>query len=122
MSYPVQNAYTHNPTAVRSFRDIEYSIIAKTTQNLITAYQNKDSNYIGFIEALYKNEILWSTLVSDVACKENKLPDDLKRGIIYLYNFITDHSKKIRCGSSNIDSLIEINKSILRGLKSEGAH
>ena len=121
MPYPAQNAYTQNPTAVRSFRDIEYGAIAKTTQNLITAYKNKDSNYVGLIEALYKNELLWSTLVADVASPGNKLPDEIKKGIIYLYKFITDHSQKIRSGISNIDSLIEINRSILRGLKNEGA-
>jgi len=72
--------------------------------------------------ALKYNQLLWSIIQSDVAKKNNQLPDEIKANLMSLSIFVDKQTSK---GITNptaevFDSLININLNISEGLM-EGA-
>lgn len=120
-SNTAQTAYAQPVASGRLSRETEYNIIARVTQMLIAAQATHSENKPRFIEALLRNERLWSTLASDVANQDNSLPDVLRARLFYLYRFTVEHSSKVRKGTASAEVLIDINKAVLRGLRGDGA-
>lgn len=114
-------AYAQPAAPIRTPRMAEYEIIARITQRLVAANQRRDGDRIGFLEALFQNEKMWSTLAADVAEPGNGLPDLLRARLFYLYRFTAAHSRKVRQNCAGAEVLIEINKSVLKGLRGDGA-
>lgn len=112
-------AYAQPLAPARTLRDAEYEVIARVTQGLVAAAARRDSHRTGFLEALHRNERLWSRLAADVAGPENGLPPALRARLFYLYRFTADHSRRIRAGQASAEVLIDINKAVLRGLRGE---
>jgi len=48
---------------------------------------------------------------------DNKLPLELKTGLLSLAEFTQDHSRKVMLGQASHDVLIDINMSIIGGLR-----
>ncbi|WP_151718863.1 flagellar biosynthesis regulator FlaF [Gemmobacter serpentinus] len=115
-----QAAYGRLETPLRSARQIEYDLLARVTQRLTRAAQDKDRNFTGFITALHENTRLWRAFALDVAQAENALPDGLRARIVYLFRFTEQHGRKVMQGHGSVDILIEINTAIMRGLRGEG--
>ena len=114
-------AYAQPVTSVRTARDTEYDVIARITQRLSGAMAGKDQDRTACLDALFRNERLWSTLAADVADPGNGLPAALRAQLFYLYRFTADHSRKVRNGSASAEVLVEINRAVLRGLRGGGA-
>ena len=58
----------------------------------------------------------------DVANKDNELPEALRAQIFYLAEFTQLHSRKVLRREATVAPLVEINSSVMRGLRmSEGA-
>ena len=112
-------AYGRATPNTRTPRDTEYDIIARVTQALIVASLNRDTDRPNFLEALHRNERLWSTLAVDIAEAANGLPQALRAKLFYLYRFTVRQSRLIRDGQGSPDVLIDINKAVLRGLRGE---
>lgn len=117
-----QNAYGHSTAALRGSKETEYEIFTKITKDLVAAAQNPD-DFTAMLNALTRNERLWTILAKDVASEDNLLPQATRAQIFYLYEFTVHHSNLIRNGGGQISSLIEVNRTIMRGLaqSSEGA-
>lgn len=113
--------YSDPATASRTARDTEYDIIARITRQLASANGQRHTDFPGFLEALFRNERLWSTLAADVAEVGNGLPQALRARLFYLYQFTIEHGRKIRAGEADAGVLIDINKAVLRGLRGERA-
>lgn len=114
-------AYAQPVTPVRTPRDTEYEVIARITQALSAAIATRAQNKSAFLEALFRNERLWSTFAADVADAGNGLPAPLRAQLFYLYRFTTEHSRKVRNGSASAEVLVEVNRAVLRGLRGGGA-
>lgn len=121
MTLSTNLAYAQPTAPIRTPRMAEYEVIARITQRLVAADQRRKEDLSGFLEAVFSNEKLWSTLAADVAGPGNGLPDLLRARLFYLYRFTAEHSRKIRQNSADAGVLIEINKAVLRGLRGEGA-
>ncbi|MFE3835789.1 flagellar biosynthesis regulator FlaF [Pseudogemmobacter sonorensis] len=121
MTPQTASAYARPAAPFRSARDTEYEVIARVTQRLAAAIPRREIDHPAFLEALFNNERLWSTLASDVAEPGNGLPQALRARLFYLYRFTVAHSEKLRAGSGAADVLIDINKAVLRGLRGEAA-
>ena len=67
--------------------------------------------------ALYENQKLWRKLAMDVAHPDNLLPDELRARLIYLAEFTEHHTRKVLARTDTAIPLVEVNTSILRGLK-----
>lgn len=114
-----RQAYAPSSFHLQSERRVEAQVIGKITSRLRAAAEKRGDSFAAFAEALHENRKLWSALAIDVAGQGNELPDQLRAQIFYLAAFTTQHSSKVLKGVEDVTALVEINKSIMRGLNSE---
>jgi len=112
-----QNAYSSAVAPVRTDRDTEYGAFARVTQRL--KHSSAKKNHSEFVTALHENRQLWTLLAVDVADAENELPQALRAQIFYLAEFTLQHTSKVLSGEATVESLIDINTSIMRGLRQQ---
>lgn len=98
---------------VRTERDIEYEAFSRISH----AMQVAQPDSTGLTEAIHKNTELWTLLANDLASPDNELPDQLKAQLISLALFSIRHGYRVLAGQGNADILIDINKSIMSGLR-----
>lgn len=108
----------YDTASVRTDRDIEYHTISRVTKMLSTA--EKIPTERGRIEALHKNIQLWTIIASETADPQNKLSSEIRAGLIGLASFSIRHSYQCFSTETSLSALIDINKSIMKGLRGEG--
>ncbi len=113
-----QAAYSNPLAATKTDRALEFDVIAATTTKL-RAVQAEDTSYPQIVSAVDTNRRMWSLIASSVSDSENTYPSDLKAGLFYLFEYTNHVSRRILSGEATVDSLIDINTSILRGLKGQ---
>lgn len=109
----------YGTSAVRSPRDGEYDIFSRVTRMLRQAPRMADNT--NTIDAVHKNSELWTLLALDLADPGNGLPDQVKAGLISLAGFAIRHGQAVMAGTAKTDSLIDINMTVMRGLRGEGS-
>ena len=107
-------------SSVKSAKDNEADVILSITRDMKRSAQMKDRDFNAFVSAVHTNRRLWTRLASDVANPKNALPNELKANIIYLSEFVQVHSGKVLQKDGDVEALVEINLSVLRGLASMG--
>lgn len=113
--HTARRAYAQTAGPVRTPRGVEYEVFARITRQMKSV---ANSGKLGEIApALHDNRRLWTLLASDVADPNNSLPDDLRARIFYLAEFTEQHSRKILRGQTTVEALVEINLSVMRGLR-----
>jgi flagellar protein FlaF len=120
MSYQTPIAYARKESPTRSFRSVEYDLLAQVTRRLRSSWANRDADFPGLVRALTDNEQLWSTLAADVALPGNGLPAALRARLFYLYQFTAHHSRAVLDGRVSVEVLADINTAVMRGLRGEG--
>jgi len=113
-------AYTSFSAPIRTNRSTEYDIFARITQRLRKSDPKKD--YAAMVGALHENRQLWTLLAVDVADAENALPQQLRAQIFYLAEFTLAHTSKILAGEGGIEDLIDVNTTIMRGLRPQAGN
>lgn len=113
-----QKGYGANAAAARTPRETEHEIFRKTTI-LLKAASAEKASFSEVADAIRKNRQLWGVIAADVAESANALPDVLKAQILSLAAFVNSHSRLVLKGVADIDPLIEVNLSVMRGLKSD---
>ena len=117
-----QRAYSEAAAPTRTPRGTEYDIMAKVTHRLIAAARQGRKGFAELSRAVHDNRQLWTLLAVDVANKDNELPEALRAQIFYLAEFTQLHSRKVLRREATVAPLVEINSSVMRGLRmSEGA-
>lgn len=111
-------AYSNTATPTRTPRGIEYDAFARITHRIKTSGDDA-KKFNALAAALYDNKKLWSILATDVADKNNPLPKELRGQIFYLYKFTAQHTSKVLRKTASVDALIDINTTIMRGLRSQ---
>lgn len=111
-SHLAQSAYAPGSASFKPAREVEYDAFARITAALKSATSTPEK-----VAALHKNRQLWRILAVDVAEHDNGLPAPLRADIFSLYEFTDQHTDKVIAGSGEIDVLIDINTSIMRGLR-----
>ena len=120
MSFQAPIAYARQEAPTRSFRSVEYDLLAQVTRRLRSAWANRDTDFPGLVRALAHNQQLWATLAADVAQPGNSLPAALRARLFYLYEFTAHHSRLALDGKANVEVLADINTAVMRGLRGEG--
>lgn len=111
-------AYQTAATRSEDPRATEYRLFAQVTRALMNARQAQaDGDLRALADALDWNRRVWSALALDCSDRDNKLPDALRAGIISLSLFVSKHSSAVMRGGADIDTLIEINRTIMQGLE-----
>lgn len=112
-----QSAYKQNAQPIRTDRGTEYDAFAGITRRLKSYGQQKGKDFAALAEALHDNRRLWNILATSVADKQNSLPNSLRAQIFYLAEFTEQHTSKVLSGNDEVDVLVDVNLSIMRGLK-----
>lgn len=122
MTALAQHAYAPPKAPVETPRDIEYRAFAKITRALTEARDlDGPEAKPALARALHDNVRLWSALAEDCMSDGNRLPEALRAQIIGLAFFARAHMRKVMEGSDGPQALIDVNMSIMRGLRGGGS-
>lgn len=114
------NGYNQSVQSTGNDRDVEYQAFVHVTQAMSTVNEDAPDYLSRLHEALHKNLKLWTILAADVADANNKLPAELRSNLFYLAEFTRHHTAKIQSGIvKDVSALIDINKSVMRGLRAQ---
>nr|WP_242481608.1 flagellar biosynthesis regulator FlaF [Paracraurococcus ruber] len=97
-------------------RDIEYRVLARTTDQLETAAQ-PGAGPTALPAALHDNRMVWTAFAADLASPGNAWDDAGKARLISLAAWVVAESERVLQGAKPPNALIEINRIIMRGLK-----
>ncbi len=113
-------AYQQAATRAETPRETEYRLFAQVTLALMEAAKCDPADIRGRIDALDWNRRMWSTLGSACADSENKLPPELRASIISLSIWVGKHTSEVIRRKEEIQPLIDINRTIMQGLRGGG--
>ncbi len=116
-----QSAYRQIAAPTRTLRGIEHEVMARITHRLKAASVQGASDFPEFVAALHENRQLWSTFAIAVADPANPLPQELRARIFFLAEFTLSHTGKVLSESADAAPLIDINTSVMRGLREQGS-
>lgn len=116
-----QRAYSAAEAPTRTGKSVEYEAVARITHRLHSAAEEGQPGFARLAEALHDNRKLWCIFATEVADPGNPLPADLKARLFYLAEFTLHHSARILAGEAGIAPLLEINASVMRGLRGGAA-
>lgn len=111
-----QQPYAISDPVIRSERSIEYQAFAKVTSLLAAHTRGNNSEYSKLAEAVHQNRKLWNILATDVLSDQNALPVELRANIFSISQFVMRHSALVLSSSAEVETLIDLNKTIMRGL------
>lgn len=114
-----QRAYSAAAAPTRTPRGIEYEAVARITKNLRTAAEKERDGFPDLARALHENRQLWDIFAIDVADPANPLPRELKARLFYLAEFTRHHTSKVLARADDVSPLLDINASIMAGLRGE---
>jgi len=109
-------AYQNTQRTTESPRDSEYRLFGQVTGALIDV--QKDGAKGGpLVEAIDWNRRLWRTLAADCMDDRNQLPKDVRAKIVSLSLWVSKYSKQVTRQGAPMEPLIEINRTIMQGLR-----
>lgn len=100
-------------------KQTEYRLFGLVTRALMDAEQADASDLKGRMKALHWNRRLWTTLATDCASPENRLPTQLRANIISLSIWVDKHTSEVMQKQAAIQPLIDINRIIMQGLSNQ---
>ncbi len=109
-------AYQQTQRTTEDPRATEYRLFGQVTGALIDA-RNKKQSGGPLAETLDWNRRLWRTLAADCMDDRNQLTTDVRAKIVSLSLWVTKYSKEVTREGASIDPLIEINRTIMQGLR-----
>ncbi|MFC2970551.1 flagellar biosynthesis regulator FlaF [Acidimangrovimonas pyrenivorans] len=119
-------AYKRTIIETEAPRQIERRILAQVTGQLEQHQEKFDASgdlserlslLAGDLRAcLWDNEQVWLMLRSDLSEPENALPPQLRAGLLSIALWIERQTNLVMRGTGNIGPLVEVNRSIIRGL------
>ena len=109
--------YGYGAPTLRPAREVEYDALSRVTRMLRQAQM--PGREAEMISAIHKNKELWMVLATDLADPQNGLPDSLKASLLSLAGFSLRHSDRVMASQASADVLIDINMSIMKGLRGE---
>lgn len=114
-----RSAYAAAASPIRTARTSEYAIFAKVTHKLKDVDETDKAAFPRLAAAVTDNQRLWGALFEDLIHEGNALPAPLKAQLIGLAEFVRKHSLKVLAGKASVLPLIDINTSIMRGLRGD---
>lgn len=103
--------------AVRTNRDIEYDALSRVNRMIRNSIASGDKS--AQILAVDKNNQLWTIFAADLASDSSELPDELRANLLSLAAFSLRHGHATLAGKVSPDVLIDINLSVMKGLRGE---
>lgn len=121
---PAQSLYAQ-ARALKSPRDLEYEVFARITGQLRRALAARGPGALpARAAALHENRRLWTALALDLAQPGNALPQGLRARLAWLAAYAVQAGETVLQPGTDpdaaLESLIEINTLVMRGLRPEG--
>lgn len=120
-------AYKRTISDTESPRQIERRVLSTVTAEMESKYlafdqAEKPGDKLallaeGLRDTLWYNERIWMTMRNDLAETGNALSPDLKAGLISLALWVETHTQGVLKGDKKVQPLLDINRSIIRGLE-----
>ncbi len=114
MSY---QAYQRTSARSEDPRSTEYRLLGQVTRALMDVRETEASEIRKRAEALDWNRRVWSAFAADCASPDNGLPEALRASIISLSIFISKETSSAMRGGGDIDTLIDLNRTVMQGLE-----
>lgn len=95
-------------------RQAEYRLMTDVTRALMAAQGGPRNEK--YHHCVHWNLRMWLAFQEDVADDDNRLPDQLRAGIISLSLWVERETFKALRGEVELDDLIEINRTVMAGL------
>lgn len=114
-----KRGYASSQKNVATETELELKIFTEITGRLSSADPKKAGGFSLLAEAVNDNARLWNLLFLDMTQDGNTLPMELRNGLIYLAEFTRMHTAKVLQGEAGPEILIEINKSIIAGKRTQ---
>lgn len=109
-------AYNQASKRAETPSQTEYRLFAQVTRALMDAKTAPAGAWSQVAEAIDWNRRVWNALALDCAQAENGLPESIRAGIISLAMFISRHSSVAVKNVAEVDTLIDLNRTIMQGL------
>jgi flagellar protein FlaF len=109
-------AYGEVAKRTASDRQLEFALFMQITTALENLMIPDRVSLSDWADAINRNQQLWTILAGDLMLPSNALPDDLKRRLLLLSEFVRRTSLKVLAGEEDMSGLIEINKAVMAGL------
>jgi flagellar protein FlaF len=109
-------AYGEVARRTASDRQLEFALFMQITTALENVLDSGRVSLSDWADAINRNQQLWTILAADLMLPSNALPDDLKRRLLLLSEFVRRTSLKVLAGEEDVSGLIEINKAVMAGL------
>ena len=112
-------AYQRAAEQAEGPKQTEYRLFGLVTRALMDAEQADASDLKGRMKALHWNRRLWTTLATDCASPDNRLPMQLRANIISLSIWVDKHTSQVMQKHAAIQPLIDVNRIIMQGLSNQ---
>lgn len=110
-----RDAYGASNRGISTPRSDEYAAFSR-----ITSAMKRAGTFAETAEALTDNRRLWSLLAADLAGEGNGLPRQVRADLISLSLFTDAHTSKVLRREAGIEVLIDINTTVMAGLRQQG--
>lgn len=109
-------AYDRVQNTTEAPRQVEYRLLGQVT-NALRSAKAKPDDRPGFYNALVWNKKVWDAFMCDLVDDTNKLPKPMRNQLIALSAWVSKQTFAVMDGNAKIDALIDVNVSIMEGLK-----
>jgi flagellar protein FlaF len=109
-------AYQQVARRAETPRDTEYRLLAEVTRALLTLKSTPREDFRVWMDALHWNRRVWAALADDCAQPSNILPEGTRAQIISLSLFVHRHTSQVMRQEADLDTLIDLNRTIMQGL------
>lgn len=117
------DAYRKTQLQTGSSRDTEYRLLAQVTSALLAVKEDGETvkqdpvKAARLADALNWNKQVWDVFVEDCGTAGNQLPKELRAAIVSLGLWVTKETAHALDGQGDLDSLIAVNRDIMKGLR-----
>lgn len=112
-----KKAYSSASNPIATPSGTEYEVFGRITRSLQSLTDDTPADFARMVATLHENRRLWTLLATNVADKDNALPQSLRAQIFYLAEFTLHQTSKILTGDASVSTLVDINSAVMKGLR-----
>jgi flagellar protein FlaF len=117
--------YANTAQVTGNPRELEAQLLMRAAARLQAVHDRAAQGNNEIVSAVRYNRRLWILFGSAISRPENPLPNDLKKNLASLANFIVRHSMTLESATEpapeRVGVLININREIAAGLRTQAA-
>jgi flagellar protein FlaF len=119
MHAQARSAYAGAAAPIRTDRGAEYAVFARVTHRMSAVDEADRTSFPALAAAVGDNQRLWGALAEDLMSEGNALPVGLRAQLVSLAEFVRKHTLRVLAGKASVAPLVDINTSIMRGLRGD---